>query len=191
MHKWMMVGGLLGCLAVWAPADTPQVTVGYATGLISGNGFCLNVPAGDGRLQLVAGGFSLEASGLNSFSLGVDYKVPFARFSLGQDLSVWLYGVAGGSLFTGANVNWIGYGLLYSPGVTASLATYLLMAELGNTALVTEPNLVVGLGPGVDLGLLKVVHLTVEPVVAGMESLGSRGFRGLRVGVQSAVLFEL
>jgi len=191
MRRWILVGSFLWCLTMGAQAESPGSSVGYATGLISGNGFCLDLAVGNGQLQVVAGGFVLDGSDLNTFSLGLDYKVPFARFDLGPDLAVRLYGVVGGSVFTGANVNWIGYGLLYSPGVTASLASYLLMAELTGTTFVSEPNLVAGLGPGFDLCMLKFFHLTLEPVVAGMQSLGGRGFRGLRLGFQSAVLFEL
>ena len=166
-------------------------SAGYATGLISGNGFSLGLPIGSSQLQLVAGAFYFDDLAIGSYSLGVNFKPQFFRFELSKDTGIRLYGVVGGSVFTGVNINWIGYGLLYAPLVTSSLASYLLVSELTGISLSTEPSLAAGLGFGIDVYQNHFIHVAVEPVVAGLGNLSRRSFQGLRFAIQSTIYFDL
>lgn len=191
MKRWMAAAFLFGWLVTGTVGDPLGTSVGYATGLVSGNGFCLSLPAGTGQVQVVAGGFYVKGSSFNSYSVGLDYKLPVAQFELSQDATLRLFGVAGGSVFTGANINWIGYGQLYIPALTASLASYALVAELDGISGSLTPSIAVGVGFGLDLGLMRLVHFTLEPVLAGAERFEGGSVPRLRLGFQSAVLFEL
>lgn len=176
---------------VFAEDSTEPWLVGYSTGLISGDGFSVSVPMGTARLQLVAGAQAISGTDWKYYSLGVNYKPSLAAFALSPDVVFRLYGVIGGSVFTGTNTNWVGYGMLYLPLLTSSIATYLLVSELENSPPAKTAQLTAGLGFGGELEVLKVFRLSVEPVIAGLDNLADGQFRGLRLGIQSSLHFDL
>lgn len=172
----------------FTPTTAKTLSLGFSTGLLSGNGFSALKWFGNVGLQATVGGSAIVSDSGPTFpswySIGLNGKLKAAEWNSSSQSVVTLYGFAGGSLFSGSNTNWIGYGLLYTQFYAASLVYALALLDQTANGSGTNSLVSAGLGFGVEFNLLNAFAIEIEPFLGGLGDLSNRSFRGLRWGVQ-------